>query len=94
MFEFGSNVELLTLALLLIVAPGKATTFTVRVTVAEPPEFNVPIVHWTLPLLPAAGEVHEPCEVVTEENVVPVGVVSSTTVFDAASGPALLTVIV
>ena len=91
---FGSNVELLTFAVLLMLAPGSAVTSTFNVIVTGLDGLIVPSVQCTLPLDPRDGAVHEPCEVLTDENVVPVGVASSRFTLDATSGPALLTVIV
>jgi hypothetical protein len=85
-----------TLAVLVTIVPFSvaAATFRTKVIVLVPTgtEGSVQI---CVPVPPtgSGGHVH-PAPGVTETNVVPAGVVSETETFDAASGPALVTLIV
>jgi hypothetical protein len=93
--EFGSNVALDTVALLVTKVPRVIVgeTWTTSVKVVVPPFARVAAVHVTVPPAPTAGveqvNAGPVCE--SETNVVPEGRGSVTVAFAAASGPTLRT---
>src|SRR5206468_684169 len=91
----GSAVadEIVVLALIVLDAAGFTLTTTVKL--AEPPATNVARVKVIVPVAPTAGVVAlQPAGVVTDTNVVLVGVASVTETLAASEGPALFAVIV
>jgi hypothetical protein len=86
----------LTVALFVITVPLSVptATFTTNVIVLEPTPTDG-LVHVWVPAPPtgSGGQVH-PAPAAMETNVVPAGIVSEMLAFDAASGPAFVTVIV
>jgi hypothetical protein len=70
-FVLGSNVFEVTLALSVMVLPEGAVTLTTNVSVTFAPAAKLPNLHFTAPLLPGAGDVHDPAVMLTLLNVVP-----------------------
>src|SRR6266511_2551385 len=83
-----------TVAVLVTIVPFgvAATTFSTKVIVLVPTGTDG--LMQFVPVPPTGGEHVHPAPGVTETNVVPAGVASEREVFDAAFGPALVTVIV
>jgi len=93
-FVLGSNVFEVTLALSEMVLPEAAVTLTTNVSVTFAPAAKLPNLHFTPPVLPGAGDVHDPAVMPTLLKVVPVGVLSVIVRLLAVSGPRLLTTMV
>ena len=93
-FVLGSNVFEVTLALSEMVLPEGAVTLTTNVSVTFAPAAKLPNLHFTAPVLPGAGDVHDPAVMPTLLKVVPVGVLSVIVRLLAVSGPRLLTTMV
>src|SRR6266545_6888015 len=89
----ASSGEVTVAVLVMIVPFGvAAATFTTKVIVLVPTGTDG-LVQF-VPVPPGSGEHVHPAPGVTDTNVVPAGVASEKETFDAASGPALVTVIV
>src|SRR6266508_4341572 len=88
------RVTEVTVAVLVTIVPFgvAAATFTTKVIVLVPTGTDG--LMQFVPVPPTGGEHVHPAPGVTETNVVPAGVASEREVFDAAFGPALVTVIV
>jgi hypothetical protein len=85
----------LTVALFVITVPAgvAAVTYSTRAMELDPTPTDGLVQAW-VPVPPSgSGEHVHPAAAATETNVVPAGVVSETVTFDAASGPAFVTVI-
>jgi hypothetical protein len=94
---FGSAVELVTLAVLVIVAPGAAVIRKPNVKVAVAPAANDPIEQLIVPVAPTAGVMQVnagPAVCDSEANVVPAGTPSVRTTAFTALAPPLVTMTV
>lgn len=90
--RFGSLDVPLTEALLVIVEPDTALTFTTRVIAADPPGGSPPSEQVTVPVAPTGGVLQLP-GLVSDTNVVPTGIMSVKVAPRSASGPLLVTTI-
>ena len=89
---FGSNVPLVTLAVLLTIGLTAPVLFTVTISVRcqSPPLPSVVFLHETVPRKLMPGSVHLTTKSLEIElKLVPLGTSSVKTTFEAASGPAL-----
>jgi hypothetical protein len=93
--EFESGVEDRTVAVLVSVLLGGATTLTPMVIVTGGSAgASVPMVTWTVPFVPTAGPVQTPTELTHDWKVVPLGSGSLTSTLVAEIAPRLSTVTV
>lgn len=76
----------LTVAVLVIVAPGGALTFTTREIAADPPEMSAPSEQLTDPVPPGDGALQLP-GLVRDTKVVPAGITSLKVTAASVSGP-------
>lgn len=90
---FESLDKPLTVAVLVIVAPGAALTFTTRVIATDPPDPSAPSEQVTVPVPPGGGVLQLP-GLNSDTNVVPVGTPSVKVTPASASGPLFVTPIV
>lgn len=83
----------LIIAVLVIVAPGGALTFTTSVIATDPLAGSAPSEHVTVPVPPGGGVLQLP-GLDSDTNVVPTGIISVNVAPASESGPLLMTPIV